>query len=180
MIPSVLPHLTGHTDQPWHEVAGEGLCRSVNPRRTSQWGPPLSLANTQKAKKLVPEETSQHPLPLMAQWSATLFSAEVCSSLPITSHQKPFILQDHSRDHTGPLPRKHPSEWFQLKRPTTPSVGEDVEPQELSSTAGVNVKQYNHLGKQSTLPSAPDLPLLGIYLGEKKHIATTRLVYKSS
>lgn len=60
-----------------------------------------------------------------------------------------------------------------------PSVSEDVEPQELSSTAGVNVKQYNHLGKQSTLPSTPDLPLLGIYLGEKKHIATS-LVYKSS
>ena len=67
VTPSVLPHLTGHTDQPWHEAVGEGLHKSVNPRRTNQWGPPLSLANTQKAKELVPEETSQHPLPLMAQ-----------------------------------------------------------------------------------------------------------------
>lgn len=80
---------------------------------------------------------------------------------------------------TTPAP-KHPLEWLQLERPTTPSVGEDIERQELSSTADMNVKQYNHLGKQSTLPSTPDLPLLGIYLGAKKHVATTRLVYKSS
>ena len=63
----LLLYSTGHTDQPWHEAVGEGLHKSVNPRRTNQWGPPLSLAHTQKAQELVPEETSQHPLPLMAQ-----------------------------------------------------------------------------------------------------------------
>ena len=180
MTPSVLPHLTGHTDQPWQEAVGEGLYKSVNPRRTNQWGPPLKMANTQKAKELVPEETSQHPLPLMAQWSATLFSVEVCSSLPITSHQKPSILQDRSRSHTGQPPTQTPIRMAPIKKTNHAKCWRGCRAQELSSTAGVNVKQYNHLGKQSTLPSTPDLPLLGIYLGEKKHIATTSLVYKSS
>ena len=86
VTPSVLPHLTGHTDQPWRKVVGEGLYKTVNPRRTYQWGPPLSLANTQKAKKSVLEKTSQHPLPLMAQCSVILFSVQVCPSQAVRNH----------------------------------------------------------------------------------------------
>ena len=38
----------------------------------------------------------------------------------------------------------HLSEWLQLKRLATPSVGEDVEQLEPSHTAGRDVKLYSH------------------------------------
>ena len=43
----------------------------------------------------------------------------------------------------------HQSEWLRLKTQETAGVGEDVEKEEHSSTAGENASLYNHSGNQS-------------------------------